>query len=317
MLVDSRIYLGVARVSRIKKQLAINVSDQCYQPRLADLRNDWVAHIAAPAFKVYHQQRGGGAVDSFCSIGTGSGLDVLAAVEILQAGRVGLTDVHAEVVNTAVANIANNHNAGIPLTIEAGYGDLLKPLRSYGTRYAVIYENLPNVPAISAEEVAAARNSGTYVPPRRESLPELVRRQMLDLHYLALVQARDFLYADGVIFSCLGARVPLQVFLSMGELADYRSSFLTYGWKLQGDPELVIRDHAKSQAQGFGPFYFYRAEVLQNTFAQIAVNESGARALEIERELFPHRLDAATAYAAFKDGESIGHTVAFLQSQPK
>jgi hypothetical protein len=313
--VDTEAYLALKNPERIKKQLSITLSDHSYQPRIDDLESDWVAHVAAPAFKILRQQRGGAAIDSFCSIGTGSGLDVLSAVEILGATRVGLTDVHEDVVATAADNVARNRSPYHPLIIESGYGDLLAPLRPYEARYAVIYENLPNVPLQSAEEVAVDRNSSTYVPPRTERLPGLVRKRMLDLHYLALVQAKDFLLPGGVVLSCLGGRLPLQVFLSLGELAGYSSSLLTYSWKVQGDPEEVIRDHAKSQKSGFGPFYFYRAEVLQKTFAQVNLAESGKNALEIERSLVGERLDSASAYAAFKKGERIGHTVAFLQSE--
>jgi hypothetical protein len=315
--VDTEAYLALKNPTRIKKQLSITLSDHSYQPRIDDLESDWVAHVSAPAFKVLRQQRGGAAFDSFCSIGTGSGLDVLSAVEILGATRVGLTDVHEDVVATAAANVAHNQSPLHPLIIESGFGDLLAPLRPYGARYAVIYENLPNVPLQSSEEVAAERNSSTYVPPRTESLPELVRQQMLDLHYLALLQARDFLLPGGSVLSCLGARVPLSIFLSLAELAGYAPSFLTYSWKVQGDPEEVIRSHAESQKNGFGPFYFYRAEVLQKTFAQVDLTESGKNALEIERDLLPQRLEAASAYEAFKNGERIGHTVAFLQSELK
>lgn len=56
------------------------------------------------------------------------------------------------------------------------------------------------------------------------------------------------------------------VFLSLGSLAGYTPSILTYGWKVQGDPEL-IRDYGHNQISGYGPFYFYRAEALQQTFA--------------------------------------------------
>jgi hypothetical protein len=312
--VDTSTYLVIQKPERIQEQLSIKLTDHCYQPRIDDLESDWVAHVAVPAFKVYRQQRDGAAVESFCSIGTGSGLDVLAAVEILGAVRVGLTDVHEDVVATAAGNIARNQNPRHALTIESGHGDLLAPLLPYAGRYDVIYENLPNIPLQSAEEVAIEQNSSAYLPPRAESVPELVKQQMLDLHYLALVQARDFLLPGGAVLSCLGARVPLHVFLSLGELAGYTSSILTYGWKVQGDPEL-IRDYGYNQKRGFGPFYFYRAEVLQKSFAQLDPAKSGENALKIERALQPQRLDPTSAYAAFESGERIGHTVAVLKSE--
>ncbi|MDR1304413.1 MAG: hypothetical protein LBK76_04230 [Verrucomicrobiales bacterium] len=313
--VNSSAYLGIARPERLAAELTVSVADRAYEPRLADLRSDWVASAAVPAFKAHRQRRG--PARSFCSIGTGSGLDVLAAIELLEAERVGLTDVHAEVVLTAAGNVRRNVRPALPLTVEAGHGDLLEPLRRYGSRYEVIYENLPNVPADSEADATAARNSGTYVPPRREPVPELVRRHMLDLHFIALAQARDFLAAGGVMYSCLGARVPLTVLLRLGELAGYRAAIATYGWKLQGDPELVLREHADREARGFGPFHFYRAEILERFFAGISPADGGERALELEEQLQPRQLSASAALAEFQRGAAIGHTVAFLQSEEK
>lgn len=313
IFVDTAAYLSL-QPEHIKDRLSIGLTDHSYKPRVDDLESDWVAHVSAPAFKLYRQRVGNARVESFCSIGTGSGLDVLSAAEILGVQRVGLTDVHVDVVDVAARNIARNLKYGYKLTIEAGYGDLLEPLRRFGSRYSVIYENLPNVPISDPTGLAVDRTSSTYVPPRTEELPGLVKQQMLDLHYLALVQARDFLAPGGAVLSCLGARVPLSVFLSLGKQAGYQSSFLTYTWKVQGDPEDVIRDHAANQEKGFGPFYFYRADVLRKAFAGVKLEESGERALEIEAALLPERLDAVTAYEAFRKGEKIGHTVAMLQS---
>jgi methylase of polypeptide subunit release factors len=308
-------YLAVGKPERIKQRLSIALSSHSYSPRIDDLQSDWVAHVAAPAFKLFRRQRKDAPIGSFCSIGTGSGLDVLSAVEILGANRVGLTDVHEDVVATAADNISRNHLPAHPLVIEAGYGDLLEPLHPFKSRYDLIYENLPNVPVRSASEIAAYQKSSTHLAPRKEILPELVKNQMLDLHYLALLQAKDFLLRGGAVLSTLGARVPLEVFLALGKLAGYSSAFLTYTWKVQADPKEVIRDHANKQEEGFGPFYFYRADVLEKTFASIDISVSGKNALEIEWSLLPKRLDAINAYEALKKGERIGHTVAVLKSE--
>jgi methylase of polypeptide subunit release factors len=300
---------------RLKPQLDLKLASRAYLPRVDDLASDWVAHVAAPAFRLYRQRLGGDPIESFCSIGTGSGLDVLTAIELLGARQVGLTDVHAEVVAAAAGNVARNHLPAQPVTIESGHGDLLEPLRKFNRRYALIYENLPNVPVADAAEINVDRKSSTYVPPRREVLPPLVKRQMLDLHYLALAQAPDFLQPGGSVLSILGARVPLEVYLELGRLTGLEPSFLTFSWKHQADPEEIIREHARKQAEGFGPFNFYRAEILQNIFARVPVAESGARALDLERELRPERLDASAALAALKTGQRIAHTVVVLQSR--
>jgi hypothetical protein len=315
ILVDTSRYLQIDRPQRIQPQLSVEITGHCFQPHIDDLQSDWVAHVAAPGFKVYRQQRGAD-VESFCSIGTGSGLDVLSAIEILGATRVGLTDVHEDVVDAASANVARNvacnQFAPHSVTIQSGFGDLLSPLLPYAARYDVIYENLPNILSQDAEVVAEEKKSSDYVPPRAEEVPQLVKQQMLDLHYLALLQAKAFLKPGGAVLSCLGARVPLDVFLSLGNLAGYKPSILTFGWKVQGDPEL-IKDYRQNQSNGFGPFHFYRAEVLQQTFAGLDAADTGRNALKIERSLQTRRMDPVTAYAAFKDGERIAHTVAVLQ----
>jgi hypothetical protein len=138
---------------------------------------------------------------------------------------------------------------------------------------------------------------------------------MVDLHYLALVQAKDFLLPGGAVLSTLGGRVPLDVLLALGRLAGFNSSFLIYTWKVQADPEEVIRDHARKQKEGFGPFYFYRAATLQRVFASVDEATSGTNAIEIERSLLPERLDAAGAFEILQRGERIGHTVAVLRSE--
>lgn len=110
--------------------------------------------------------------------------------------------------------------------------------------------------------------------------------------------------------------MPLHVFHSLAELAGFTPTILTYNWKVQSDPELA-RDYAEQQKKGFGPFFFYRAAVLQEAFAHFAPAESGRNALEVERALVPQRLDPATAYQAFRNGERIGHTVVVLKSEPR
>ena len=129
-----------------------------------------------------------------------------------------------------------------------------------------------------------------------------------------MLQAKDFLAPRGAVLSTLGGRVPLDIFLSLAKLAGYVPSFLTYTWKIQADPLEVISNHAQKQKQGYGPFYFYRADVLREAFATVDVETSGKNALDIERTLASERLDAVHAYAAFQKGVTIGHTVAVLKS---
>lgn len=314
--VNAETYLALStKPQKIAATLDIHVSSHAYLPKTDDPSSDWVAYIAAPAFKLIRQQHGHD-IASFCSIGTGSGLDVLAAIELLGANRVGFTDLQPEVVETAAANIRTNLLQKDNIVLEYGAGDLLSPLSGQQPRYDVIYENLPNVPLDTDSKIIDKRNSGHFLEKREETIPAEIHRQMLDLHYLALLQAKDFLTDRGSVYSTLGARVKLDVFKLLGHLAGYESQIFTYTWKVQAEAEDVISGYAKQETDGLGPFHFYLAKDLKAAFADIGVEESGKRAEELEKELASHQLSARQAWQAWQDGEEIGHTVAVLKSTP-
>ena len=313
IVVDVNKYLALnGATKRIKDYLSIDVADHAYLPKTEDIKSDWVAYIAAPAFKLIREKLVHD-IESFVSIGTGSGIDVLTAIELLGAKRVGFTDLQRSVVAAAAQNVRNNLKSN-DIEFEFGDGDLLQPLQNGKRNYDVIYENLPNVPLASNTKIEDKRNSGHYLEKREEAIPEFVHEQMLDLHYLALKQARDYLAENGAVYSTLGGRVPLSAFIKLGELAGLHSEIFTYSWKVQAEPEDVISGYAAQEKAGLGPFRFYRAEDLQKAFANISVKDSGKRAFEIEKTLDSVKLTATAAYEAFKKGEVIGHTVAVLKS---
>ena len=316
IIVDVNKYLALNDATKhIKDYLSIEVADHAYLPKTEDIKSDWVAYIAAPAFKLIREKLGHD-IESFVSIGTGSGIDVLTGIELLGAKRVGFTDLQRSVVATAAQNVRNNLKSN-NIEFEFGDGDLLQPLQNGKRNYDVIYENLPNVPLASNTKIEDKRNSGHYLEKRIELIPEFVHEQMLDLHYLALKQARDYLAQNGAVYSTLGGRVPLSAFIKLGELAGLHSEIFTYSWKIQAEPEDVISGYAAQEKAGLGPFRFYRADDLQKAFANVSVKDSGSRAFEIEESLDSVKLSATAAYEAFKKGEVIGHTVAVLKSSLK
>ena len=314
IIVDVNKYLSLEdNPKHIKDYLSIEVADHAYLPRTEDIKSDWVAYIAAPAFKLVRENAGKD-IDAFASIGTGSGIDVLTAIELLGAKRVGFTDLQKSVVATAARNIRDNIKESRSIQFEFGDGDLLQPLQNGKRNYDVIYENLPNVPLANNTKIEDKRNSGHYLEKRAEAIPAFVHEQMLDLHYLALKQARDYLAENGAVYSTLGGRVPLSAFIKLGELAGFKSEIFTYSWKIQAEPKDVISGYAAQEKAGLGPFRFYRAQDLEKAFASVTVHGSGSQAFEIEKKLESSKLTATEAYEAFKQGETIGHTVAVLKS---
>lgn len=317
ILVDVKKYLSLnSAPKRVQDYLSVAVTDHAYLPKTEDITSDWVAYIAAPAFKLIRENLGHD-VEAFASIGTGSGIDVLTGIELLGAKRVGFTDLQKSVVDAAAENIKKNLKDADSVKLEVGAGDLLQPLENGKRRYDVIYENLPNVPLTDNTKIEDKRNSGHYLEKRVEVIPEFVHEQMLDLHYLALKQARDYLADKGAVYSTLGGRVPLSAFIKLGELAGLKSEIFTYSWKVQAEPEDVISGYAAQEKAGLGPFRFYRASDLQKAFASISVKESGKNAFEIEKSLESSKLTATEAYEVFRKGEVIGHTVAVLKSSVK
>ncbi len=311
--IDAARYLGVARPERVRDDLAIEVTPKSFPPYLDDLAADWVASVALPAFKLVKQRRG--ETRGFCAIGTGTGLDALGAIEVFAPEVVGVTDVHDEIVASARDNILRNLNAPEGIRLLSGTGDLLSPLAGVAPRFDVIYENLPNVPTNASVALAGERASSSFFGPRPEDVPAPVQAALLTLHYLALVQAREYLVPGGVMLSMLGARVPLQSFLDMAALAGYRPSFLTYGWKIQAEAVEMLNGHAEWQRRGMGPFHFYRIEDLEAAFADLEPEAAAPRALEIEAELASRALDADAALALHQRGTRIGHTYAVLHSE--
>ncbi|WP_297700407.1 50S ribosomal protein L11 methyltransferase [uncultured Fibrobacter sp.] len=317
ILVDVKKYLALEEAPKhVQDYLSVAVTDHAYLPKTEDITSDWVAYIAAPAFKLIRENLRHD-VEAFASIGTGSGIDVLTGIELLGAKRVGFTDLQKSVVDAAAENIKKNLKDADSVKLEFGAGDLLQPLENGKRRYDVIYENLPNVPLTDNTKIEDKRNSGHYLEKRVEVIPEFVHEQMLDLHYLALKQARDYLADKGAVYSTLGGRVPLSAFIKLGELAGLSSEIFTYSWKVQAEPEDVISGYAAQEKAGLGPFRFYRASDLQKAFANISVKESGKNAFEIEKSLESSKLTAKEAYEAFLKGEVIGHTVAVLKSSLK
>ena len=317
ILVDVKKYLALEEAPKhVQDYLSVGVTDHAYLPKTEDITSDWVAYIAAPAFKLIRENLRHD-VEAFASIGTGSGIDVLTGIELLGAKRVGFTDLLESVVDAAAENIKKNLKDADSVELEFGAGDLLQPLQNGKRRYDVIYENLPNVPLTDNTKIEDKRNSGHYLEKRVEVIPEFVHEQMLDLHYLALKQARDYLADKGAVYSTLGGRVPLSAFIKLGELAGLSSEIFTYSWKVQAEPEDVISGYAAQEKAGLGPFRFYRASDLQKAFADISVKESGKNAFEIEKSLESSKLTAKEAYEAFLKGEVIGHTVAVLKSSVK
>lgn len=194
---------------------------------------------------------------------------------------------------------------------------MLTPIKSENSKLDLIYENLPNIPIGDSESISNGQNSSTFILSREEHIPDFISRNLITLHYLALKQAHPLLRDGGHVLSSIGGRIPLEAILNLGSATGYASEIITFTWKRQSEPEEVIGGYAQWGEQGFGPFRFYPAHILAETFESIAHVAAGAQAIEIEQALSQHEMTAGAALTALSSGMMIGHTVAMLHSVKK
>lgn len=224
--VDTKYFFTIDTPRRIRRRLSISLTEHSYLPKADDPRSDWVASVAYPAFLAIQQMDIGlSNIDCFATIGTGTGLDALAAIEVFGCREVVVTDMHEDVVNTAARNIAENilDNAP-PVSIHALSGDLLMPLRQVPGRFDLIYENLPNIPFHQDGNIQHEQTSSSFIGSRREEVPDFVNSNLLTLHYLAILQAKGCLADGGAILSSIGTRVPLHNLLRYLKSWDVRAA---------------------------------------------------------------------------------------------
>ncbi|KAF8876854.1 hypothetical protein BD779DRAFT_1677605 [Infundibulicybe gibba] len=296
---NPELFSGLTEIDKIATDFTIRLTEYTYLPKVAEPRRDWVASVAVPAFVAHGATN---TVKKFATIGTGGGLDAVAALEVFDLEKLAITDLHPAVVAAATHNIkaAAGGNPALAHTIQnliALPGDICTPLAQEAGQFDLIYENLPNIPIDAVHIIDAGQTSSTYVPVRTEIIPPVATDNLLALHWLALRQARHILSPTGAIISSMGGRVPIS---SM----------------IQSEPEEVIGGYKKNQEAGMGPFYFYPASVLESTFKSLSPAAAGLDAANIERQIAPHRLDAVEAYQAYKTGTTVAHTVVVVRSTP-
>lgn len=304
-------FFGLHHAERLKEVLEIHLSDRSYRPKDDDLLSDWVASVTAPAFHILAKE--GFRARDFCTIGTGAGLDALAAIEILESKNIFITDLHEDVVSLAAKNIVGNIRES-DILVATGTGDMISPVVDANFRADLLYENLPNIPIEVESDLHSGQNSSTFVARRKENLPKFVSQHLLSLHFLMLKNARSILRPGGRILSSIGGRVPLEVILKLASVTNYSGRILAYTWKVQSEPEDVIGGYAHWEQAGFGPFKFYPVDILKVIFNKPTFVVESSDALEFEQALAGYELSAVQALQGFRDGIQIGHTVAVLES---
>ena len=95
------IFGALMPTTRIRPDVELSLDGHAYLPKVDDPKYDWVASVAIPALRALSEKlkAQGRAVREFCTIGTGTGTDALAAVEILKPRPVRVVVVGGRVVD--------------------------------------------------------------------------------------------------------------------------------------------------------------------------------------------------------------------------
>jgi len=144
---EDTIFSSLSPTKTIKPNIDISLTEYSYEPKVSDPKYDWVASAAIPAMLALREKftMQGQNVKEFCTIGTGTGTDALAAMEIFNPSNIVVTDIHQSVVDHAVKNIKTNLIDKEKVTVNGVVGDLCAPLLEAGYKFDLIYENLPNI----------------------------------------------------------------------------------------------------------------------------------------------------------------------------
>lgn len=306
---------------RIRSEISLMLTEHTYRPKLTnikdpqnsdDWRADWLATSAVPAFKQWRREHPYKQVKAFASIGTGAGLDALAAIEIFNPQVVVVTDIHEDVVEQALDNIRSNLLNPENVTLIGVVGNLAEPLKGLGISFDLIYENLPNIPLPETTELRRGINSASYFEQEAGFSSSLIQKQLLELHAKACLQVKPLLSTSGEILCSIGARIPLANMIIMAEQLGYQARIINYHWKVQSEAFDVVSGYAEEEKKGNGPFNFYPLEVAEKAFAKLTTAQAIEQAAMIENNLHPYAMNAQTSLGFVQDGCALAHTVAVV-----
>jgi methylase of polypeptide subunit release factors len=305
-------------LQHLRPTLHLHLPDHTYVPKVTLPRSDWVSAVALPAFLAYRARyEGTGKGGTVGLIGTGAGLDALAAIEVLAPARVLVTDLHHDVVAEAVRNIQENLLEPHAVQVDGMVGSLGAPLLDGQETVDLIYENLPNLPLPDGFDLFSSHHSSHFVHASGGDVPATVIRDLLELHFLFLCQAPPLLNAGGHVLCAIACRRPLATLLAMPQQVGFDTRLLLYTWKIQADAQEAVQGYAAHQQRGGGPFHFYRIETLERAFGSCSRVTTAEQALDLEQALHAEAVDAAVALQLLEAGVPLGHTVAIIEASPR
>jgi hypothetical protein len=304
--VDATAYLAPYPERRVRRPVVLELTDHNYPVEPAP-QDSWLP-IAFRAFEQVARQI---PVRDVLILGTGSGLDALGAAEIFDLRSLTVTELFAESLAGARANItAHLDSDGTSLAFHAG--DLLACVPA-DTRVDLIYENLPNIPATPEIDLARGTHAGRFFDATGVDVPEPFGAYLLALHYRCLRQAWDLVRPGGGVLTAIGGRMPDEIPLGLHRECGYEPTFAAFDVKYQAEPAMVLPGYARAERESGVEFRFY-AEAAIDIVAKARKRgiDGDDLAAEVEGALAPLAMTATEAEARFRDGHRPAHSVLMI-----
>jgi methylase of polypeptide subunit release factors len=311
-LVDATAYLQPYPARRVRRPVRIRETDDTY-PLEPSPEQSWLP-IAFRAFAALGRSA---TVEDLLVVGTGTGLDVLGALETLPGlRRVTATDVHRSCVEVARENVVANLAASDDVALDFQAGSLMAPVPAR-RRFDLVYENLPNLPAPAELELRRGAIGGRFFDDTGLDVPETFAVHRLALHHRLLRDARPHVRAGGGVLTALGGRVPRSVVLELHRSCGYEPEVVAFDVKIQVEPELVVPPYARAEEAHDVRFIFYAADAIGLVArARAAGLEGDDLAGAVDRDLDRLALSAGEADELVRRGTPVAHSVLMVIGRP-
>lgn len=245
-------------------------------------------------------------------VGTGNGLDVLGAVEILNPRTLTVTDVYEESLAVSRENVILHllDPGSIELSFHAG--DLLSCVPA-SQSFSLVYENLPNVTSSSHQDLRHGTIGGRFYARALQAVPEPYASYMLDLHYRLLLEARPRVGDGGGVLTALGGRMPEEVAFELHRACGLRPELVAFDVKLQAEPALMVPPYARAETEQGLAYTFYAPEAI-GIVADLRAGGLDGQPLAAAAAADLERLSMSAREAAARVGRGLGvaHSVLMI-----
>lgn len=312
------------RFQFLRSNIEITIRDILYCPVLSNkdqdfFRNDWICF----ALRAYKSMKGhlNHKVDSFCSIGTGNGLDALGAIEAFGVKNITITDLDYKIAQMSKINILNNLQNRNLYKISPIESHLFK-VGFNNKKFHLIYENLPILNSEYANNTKNPILSASFAERKKYgSIPHIYDNNLMFTHYEFLKEAKKHTLDNGVVLCNIGARISTKMVLQMFIDLGYKPYILVYDLKRQTEAESNLQAYAKYEKQNSIIFNFYKYDICQKIIKLSSYDKICGFAKNIEDDdliyfLNSNKLTATEALEAYNNGNYVAHEVLTILGIP-